>query len=299
LAPLSLRSPVVAKAASRDPSTPAVVARSVAAHDELLGTCISVASFPGSDTASVDALLTADCVVATGSDETVAAIGARVHPPRRLVSYGHRLSVAAVGPAALGGDAVRDITERLALDVALWDQLGCLSPVAVFVSGRAGAAEFAAELAAALGDIEKRLPLGELGKAAAARIALERSDAEMRAAAGAEVDVHADPEMRFTVILEDGAAVRPAPGHRFIRVIPFIDPSELLAGLRPLGVHLAAVGLAAFGPDTATLAARLAELGASRICPIGTMQAPPLAWRHDNRPVLEPLARFTDFESTK
>jgi hypothetical protein len=80
-------------------------------------------------------------------------------------------------------------------------------------------------------------------------------------------------------------------------VIPVRDTSELLDGVRPLGPHLAAVGVAGFGADTADLARRLGDLGASRICPLGAMQAPPLAWRHDNRPVLEPLARFSDFEA--
>jgi hypothetical protein len=258
---------------------------------------VGVADFAGNDVGSVDALLKADCVVATGSDATVAAIGARVHPPRRLVAYGHRISVAAVGPTALRGDALADAAERLALDVALWDQLGCLSPIAVYVPGRAGADELAAALAAAFAEIEARLPLGELGEAAAAQIALERSDAEMRAAAGGTVSVHADPTMRFTVVREDSARLRPIPAHRFVRVIPVRDTSELLDGVRPLGPHLAAVGVAGFGADTADLARRLGDLGASRICPLGAMQAPPLAWRHDNRPVLEPLARFSDFEA--
>ena len=45
------------------------------------------------------------------------------------------------------------------------------------------------------------------------------------------------------------------------------------------------------------LASALAALGASRICPLGTMQAPPLAWCHDGRGVLAPLARFCDREA--
>ena len=35
---------------------------------------------------------------------------------------------------------------------------------------------------------------------------------------------------------------------------------------------------------------------ASRVCAPGRMQAPPRAWRHDNRGVLEPLARFAQIE---
>jgi hypothetical protein len=36
------------------------------------------------------------------------------------------------------------------------------------------------------------------------------------------------------------------------------------------------------------------QLGVSRICSLGTMQAPPLSWCHDGRGVLLPLARLSD-----
>ena len=118
--------------------------------------------FAGSDRDCVDALLGADCVVASGSDETIASVAAQVQPPRRLVSYGHRLSVAAVA-----ADRPADSAARLAEDVALWDQLGCLSPLAVFVADRdrGEAAAFGAELAEALADLEERWPRGRISPA--------------------------------------------------------------------------------------------------------------------------------------
>jgi hypothetical protein len=203
----------------------------------------------------------------------------------------------------LRGDRSRDSAERLALDVALWDQLGCLSPVATYVvdAGAAAADGFAEALAQALGDIEERLPRGTIDKAAAARIAHERADAEMRAAAGARVAVHAGAGSRWTVVREDAARVRPVPLHRFVRVLPASDGAALIDALAPLGPHLAAVALAGFGSDSDTraLVRRLADLGASRICAPGAMQCPPLAWRHDNRGVLTPLARFADYETPR
>jgi hypothetical protein len=59
------------------------------------------------------------------------------------------------------------------------------------------------------------------------------------------------------------------------------------------------VALAGFGAGSEALARGLADLGASRLCPPGELQAPPLAWCHENRPVLLPLARFTDREPTR
>jgi len=113
VAPLVLRSPVLAKVASRDPVTARQVARSVAECDPLLGQCVDCAEFARGDGDSTDALLTADCVVASGSDEAVAAVGARVRPPRRLVTYGHRLSVAVLGSGALRASRLRVRHRRL------------------------------------------------------------------------------------------------------------------------------------------------------------------------------------------
>lgn len=298
LAPLVLCSPVLLKSASRDPVTPQLVAKSVAEVDAELGRCISVVGFSGSDVDCVRAFARAECVVASGSDETVAAVAAHVPPPRRFVAYGHRLSVAAVGDAATRSSELRDVAERLALDVSMWDQLGCLSPIAVYVtSADADAPDRVADaLATALGDAEKCWPRGPVEPAVAAEIQRERVGAEMRAAAGKRVALHAGVGTTWTVVRESSAEIRPAPLHRFVRVHPVTDLAELIGTLTPLSPNLAAVSIDGFGRKTDDAARALADLGASRLCRAGRMQSPPLSWRHDNRGVLTPLARFTDAE---
>jgi hypothetical protein len=293
LAPLVLRSPVLAKCASRDPVTGPLVARAVAEVDAELGACVDAVSVPSGDAEAMQALLEADCVLATGSDETIAAVRERVGEGQRLVSHGHRLSLAALGDAATRGDTLSRAAEGLAVDVALWDQLGCLSPIAVYVaSPDPQAADRAAEaLAAELARAETRWPRGCVETAAAARFANERAEAELRAAANPRVSLLADPELRWTVVREADARPRPAPLHRFLRVQPVPDEAALLDAIAPLARHLAAVAVAGFGKREAELVAALARLGASRTCPPGQLQTPPLDWRNDGRGVLAPLAR--------
>ncbi len=288
LAPLVLRSPVLVKPASRDPLTAEVVRRSLAMVEPELADCVAIAPFDRDDAACVEALAEADCVVASGSDETIAALAAQVAPSRRFVGYGHRLSVAALGPDARSAEDVDRAMADLALDVALWDQQGCLSPVALWVVGDAGATQRAAEsLAARLDEREARLPRGAVADETRARIAQERDEAEMRAAAGEGVAVHAGEGTRWTVVVEADARPRPAPLGRFVRVHPVADLGALHRALSPLAPHLAGVGVAGF-------AAPPRVAGASRICPLGSLQAPPLAWCRDGRGVLPPLARLQD-----
>ncbi len=90
--------------------------------------------------------------------------------------------------------------------------------------------------------------------------------------------------------------MRPNPQHRFVRVLPVASISELLEALTPLGPHLAAVAMEGFGAREVDLSRALANIGASRLCRAGQMQAPPIGWRHDNRGVLTALARFSDIE---
>jgi hypothetical protein len=298
LAPLALGSPVLVRTSSSDPVTARVVAASIAEVDPGLGACVEVVRFPAGDLGALDAFLSADCVVASGSDATIGAIAPRIRPGRRLVAYGHRASVAVVGPLALTSSALPETCQRLALDVALWDQLGCLSPLAVYAvaADRSASGDLAAALASALAEAELRLPRGRIAIAAGAAFARARAEAEVRAAAGRSVAVYGNPRDPWCVVSEDSPELQEAPLYRFVRIHPVADLAALSSALRPLAPSLAAVAVSGFGTDSRSAAQRVAGLGASRVCAPGRMQAPPLGWHHDGQGVLTPLCRFSDLE---
>jgi len=314
--PLLVGSPVLVRASTRDRVTAELAASSLAELDSDLGRCIEVVAFEREDRECTASLLAADCVVASGSDETIREIGAQLATHQRFVAYGHRLSLAVVGTGVgpglgvgeeRGGGDVEALADSLSRDVALWDQLGCLSPIAIHVVDPDPSATFANDLALALHhalvEREREWPRGEVETATAAAIRRERAEAEMRSAGGKPVALHAGEGTQHTVVLEADAEWRTAPLHRFVRLHPTRDLETLRSALRPLVPHISAVATAGIGepgdrnrldPDLAHL---LAELGVSRVCRPGRMQAPPLGWRHDGRPVLLPLARFVDIEA--
>ncbi len=292
VAPLALQSPVLARSGRHDPVTAPCIREALAGIDEELGACLAVADFPRNDEEAWSAFLEAGCVAATGSDAALDEIGLRVAAPTRFVRFGHRCSVAVIGAGANTARAA----DALALDVALWDQLGCLSPIAAFVLTPDGRIPDAveAELARAFAEVAGRLPRGAISPGAAADLSQEWEGAELRAAAAGEVRVREGEG--WALVLEADAEHRPAPLHRFLRVHPVRDAVKLVASLRPLAPRLAAVGLGA-GPDEGpALVEALVALAPSRIAPLGRMQAPPLGWHHDGQGALWPLARFTDIE---
>jgi hypothetical protein len=292
--PLALRSPVLVKTASRDPITAHLVAHSIGSVDEALGGCVDVVDFAGTDSDSMDAFLEADCVVATGSDETVDTVAARARPPRPVLRHGHRLSVALLGPEALGGASLAEAARGIAVDTTLWDQLGCLSPVAVFVSGdKESCRAVGNAVAESLAALEKQLPRGAVDPYGESLATHERTSAELREAAGQSVGVLAADDGAWTVVIEDGIEMRPMPLHRFLRIHPVPSlaiPSTLARALAPLAPHLAGTAVAGFGDDEA-LRRQLGGLGATRICRPGQLQCPPLDWPRDGLTPFAALAR--------
>ena len=293
--PLLLRSCAWIRPSSRDPVTPQLVADSVAAIDAHLARCIGFASFRPEDTECIEAFLRADSVVVTGSDATVSAVAKRCRPGVVPIPYGHRISIAIVGAEATRGDALGAAAEGLARDVAFWDQLGCLSPIGVWVvdPDSRSSRRFGEALAAALARSERKWPRGAVDVSAAAALRAERTTAAMRAG----VDVLTGAADAWTVVCEDGPTPRPTPLHRFVRVHPCSGGTRgLAAALAPLRGQVTAVAGAGWGTERDAWLELCARLGASRICPPGRLQTPPLAWHHDNRGVLTPLIRWCDVE---
>src|SRR5262245_17200288 len=231
--------------------------RALEAEDGDLAATVVTAYWAGGDLQAERTLLAhADVVVLTGRDATVDAIARRLDT--RVITHGERTSV-----AVIGRDAVREadtIAQALAEDVALHDQRGCLSPVAVYVEHDAGA--FAERLAAALDAVGIALPPGPLepDERAAHRAAV--AEAEWT---GATVLGGA----RGTVLVDATSQPRPSPGRRTV----WVQPLSSLADVLPAG-RIECVGVAGAVVD----AVMLRRLGVSRVCAPGRMQRPPLAW---------------------
>lgn len=291
IAPLALGSPVIARPGSHDLVTARALKDALGQLDAALGACVEVVSFPHTDRDAMDALATADCVVATGSDDAVAAIGARTQPWQRFVGYGHRFSVAALGREAPLADACAAIVR----DVSLWDQLGCLSPVALYAVGRhwEERAPLLDALADALERCARRWPPGRVSDEARVRRADDLATAELRGATSGDVELRRGAERGWSLVAERAPAFRGSPLHRTLRVHFVSDLDAMCGSLAPVARQLASVGVAGF-EDAPALHVRFADLGASRICPAGSMQAPPISWCHDGKGVLLPLARLAD-----
>jgi hypothetical protein len=297
---LLTRSAQFVKCATGTSFLPRLFAHSIYDADHKLGACLEIAEWRGGVGLLEQALFAeADCVTATGSDETLAAIRTKLPPKVRFLGYGHRVSFGFVASGALTGFHAKKVVQRAAADVVAWDQLGCLSPHVIYVEhgGGVSAEQFAELLAAELDRREATEPRGHVPTELAATIASRRGFYEVRAAHSPETRMwQSANSTAWTIIYEADPKFQASCLHRFVYVKGTPDLENALQGADDLRGKISTVGLAAPEDMAVELAQRLARWGVTRVCPLGQMQHPPLLWRHDGRPALGDLVTWVDWE---
>lgn len=295
-----LRSAQFVKCATGASFLPRLFAHSLYEADAKLGACLEIAEWRGGSEQLEAALFNeADCITATGSDETLAQIRRRVPAKTRFLGYGHRVSFGYVAQDVLAGFNSKKIAARAATDVIAWDQHGCLSPHVIYVENGGGATpeQFAELLAEELGRREQSEPRGELPAEAAAVIASKRAFYEVRAAHSPDTRHWcSENSTAWTVIYEADPRFQLSCLNRFIYVKGVTGLTEALQNADSVRGQVSTVGLAATEERSPELALELARWGVTRVCPLGQMQNPPLLWRHDGRPALGDLINWTDWE---
>ena len=297
---LLTRSAQFMKCASGAELIPRLFAHSIYELNPKVGACLELAEWRGGNEALESALFAgADCVTATGGDETLLAIRSRLPAKTRFLGYGQRVSFGFVTREVLRDEEIAKVVARAADDVIAWDQNGCLSPHVFYVEER-GAVEsdkFAALLAAELMQREAAEPRGKISVVESADIAARRSMYETLATHRGDIKLWSSPNSTaWTVVFEHEVRFRFSPLNRFVFVKPVPDVVAVLQGVDEIHGKLSTVGIAAPPEQAKELALRFANWGVPRVCLLGQMQNPPLTWRHDGRPALGDLITWTDFE---
>jgi hypothetical protein len=294
------RSAQFVKCASGTSFLPRLFAHSLYEADGKLGACLEVAEWRGGTIAlELPLFKEADCVTATGSDETLAEIRYHLSVKTRFLGYGHRVSFGYVAHEMLSGFSPKKIAKRAAADVVAWDQQGCLSPHVIYVEngGAVTVEQFAELLAEELGRLEEAQPRGALPAETAAVIASRRALYEIRAAHALDTRLwHSANSTAWTVVYEADARFQISCLNRFIHIKGVPNLTEALQGADAVRGKVSTVGLAATEDKASALVTQLARWGVTRICPLGKMQDPPLSWRHDGRPTLGDLVTWADWE---
>jgi len=233
-------------------------------------------------------LRAADAVIAFGSDGTMASLRAQVRWDQKFLGHGHALSLLWIAkPDLLTSTQAR----ACAKDVLTYDQLGCLSPQAIYVPRGANISALGDKLAKALETEWSAIhPKPKRPLSVAARIVEVRDVAHAR---GHRVWVPAKVHLGWTLIHDPSPALQISPLHGVI-YLRQISESRLGTTLAPVRGRISTVGVA--GEISSRLEEVFLSLGVSRFCPAGRMQFPHLTWHHDGRPTLGDLVTWSDAE---
>lgn len=263
--------PVVAKASEADDVFPRFFKAALDHVDSVLGACCEVVTFSGGRAELLDALVgPAEVVAVYGSNQTVASVKSRLPGHVRFVAHGHGLGAIYVSSAALSREGdIHQTIQRVALDVAAYDQRGCLSPHFILVQpGSAIEGEgFARRLAdEGLEGLQKRLPRGVLPIEAAAE------QLQWRGVAAARGRLFQGEACAVSYEAEKG--LRPSPGFRNISVYDCENLDALGERLQVFGVQLKALGIAGDRVERSLAARAMRPPLAPHITEVGVMQTP-------------------------
>lgn len=287
---LLCRVPVVVKVASTDAGLAELFALALTLEHEDVGAAVGIARFSRSEPELLARLASAvDVLGVHGSDRTIEEARVRCSATTELVAHGHGLGMIFVPREALGADAdVASLVASLALDVAAYDQRGCLSPHAILVEG--GAAVSGRELARRLSEeglraLATSMPRGPLATLEGA------VQVRWRGVAQALGELFEGDG--WAVSFEGGGPIRACPLHRNVAVHEVASSDEALARIAGYGAHLKALGVAAPTAARHTLAERLPPGLAPRVSAVGAMQRPPFEAPTDGVPPWQGLLRLT------
>jgi hypothetical protein len=268
-----------------------VLAASLARAHPALGDALRATTWPSGGVQDEAMVALVDGLVVSGGAEAIRRFGRlAVERPRGAIPYvpfGPGFSVAVV---PLDAEIDAELAAALAMDVAAYDQFGCLSPQAIWLEDDTAADRLCGELADALSAVERDLPRGvypvEVAAVVAQQVGTTRVLGRVYEADGA------------VVLWQPSPLAGARPLYRTIAVYPYSGGPQ---GLRDainasdgVRIHSAAV---AGGLDVRRrYASALSSLGASRVCAPGTMQTPPATWHHDGMGWLEALLRYADLD---
>ncbi len=228
----------------------------------------------------------ADAVMVLGSDQTIEMIQKEIHPKQRLIAYGHRTS--ALWIAEMPRSA--KIFDRIAEDISIYGQQGCLSPRWIWLSPSINGTLFSKKLGLALNRWRERNR-----KSIALTPTQEALIYELREthrALGNQVEA-SEGDLEWTVIedFHGNSELTDLPRVIFVRSL---SEKGLQKEFAWICGDLSTVGV--YGSPSKALERLWIRWGASRICPVGKMQRPPLNWFHDGRPQLSDFVRWVERE---
>jgi len=288
---LLIQSPNFIRTSERDLHFPVLLARSLTDADLELTDVLAVAHWSSANMGLNRTFAEeADSLVVYGSDATLEEWRRLQPPSKRFIGFGNRLSVGFISQRGL--EHLDETAAAAAMDVALYDQQGCLSPHCFYLenpSTRQWTA-FGTRLAEELRRLDSELPIGTLSREQELVIGSLRQNQIWASSQDPErCRVWFSKTSPWTVLFEKDHEFLPSCLDRTIWLRPIQDFNALGNALDGWRGNLQCLGTDLSNEELHGNIPMLRNLGFTRICALGSMQAPPITWPNGGSSLLKQL----------
>lgn len=297
---LLVKSAVVAKVASGEPSFASQFATSISEINPILGNAIAVTYWDRDDHSSLyNAVHNADAVIAYGGLNACAAVREAIQPEQTYIEHGHKYSIGIITKDYLNQVGVDRVTTAIADDVFTFNQHACIAPQAYFMQlNETELAEFSQALGGKFNEFNEQYPIGSFSDSEACNIQLSRIK-ESWGASTAKLNTHLQSDdLGWTINIRDSLPESRISGNRVLDLVGYNNTQEVINTLKPFSHFLQNIAIGDHSDHFLKTATQFAQMGACRICAPGKMSIPSLIWNHDGIPCIERLLRWCDIEMT-
>lgn len=287
----------IVRCSEADRVFPGIWARALARFSPLGSDVAVICEWPREDYGRFCAVTEkADAVVAFGGDRAVENVRQITPWNTPFAGHGSTVSLSLITAEELRHSPVELLADQCAYDFAIYDQQGCLSPRAIFVqdTDSRDVDRFVDALHGAMVNWQSRLPRRQLTLEDSAALARSRDEVLLDAACGGQarrVSTDSDP---FLVTVKPASYFTLGPVNRYADIYLFNSLDEVENALRPLTGRISTIGVVHPGQSASTL---INSLRITRVCEVGSMQRPPLAWYLDGLRPLQKLLRIQTIQS--
>ncbi len=222
-----------------------------------------------------------DGIVVWGGEQAVKAYRDDLPARTRFIVFGPKISLGLVTEKGLQQWGAYAIGEKLASELAIWDQNACTAPQVCYAENREVAEAVAKALAFSLDKKEKEMPAGPADANTAVEIQKMRSVAEIEHARNLGKLYESKGSVAWTVIVDDKMDVESSPLHRTLRIVAAPSLDAIYKELESVRGYLQTVGVAAAQAELKDVATHLSRAGAVRILEIGQMAGGEIEDPHD------------------
>lgn len=222
-----------------------------------------------------------DALVVWGGEQAVKAYRDDLPARTRFIVFGPKISLGLVTQGGLESFGAAEVANRLASELAIWDQNACTAPQVCFAEGKETALALAEALSHALAIKQKEIPAGPVDTNTAVEIQKLRSVAEIEEARGLGKVYESERGVDWTVIVDEKLTVESSPLHRTIRILAAPTLDAIFQEVESVRGYLQTVGVAAAPRELNPLATELSRRGAVRILELGLMAGGEIEDPHD------------------